>query len=104
MSEEYLKQLYEYHRCLQSGVADCFGITKDPTSNYMFVMRYYYESERYLDEAQGMLCWRDIVDMLWGISRGIEHIHARGLIHGHLHGSSLLVGNEPDPIDTLSRK
>ncbi|CAB4405439.1 unnamed protein product [Rhizophagus irregularis] len=34
--------LFRYHKCLQSGaLADCFGITKDQTSHYMLVMRYY---------------------------------------------------------------
>ena len=43
----------------------------------MFVIRYYENGDlhSYLDEAQGMLCWQDIVDMLWRISGGIEHIH-----------------------------
>ncbi|EXX74649.1 kinase-like protein [Rhizophagus irregularis] len=98
ISEEYFKQLYKYHRCLQSrSTADFYGITKDPTSNYMFVMKYYENGDlhSYLDEAQGMLCWRDIVDMLWGISGGIENIHESGLIHGHLHGGNLLVEDEP---------
>uniref|UniRef100_U9U708 Protein kinase domain-containing protein n=1 Tax=Rhizophagus irregularis (strain DAOM 181602 / DAOM 197198 / MUCL 43194) TaxID=747089 RepID=U9U708_RHIID len=97
ISEEYFKQLYKYHRSLQSGnTADCYGITKDLTSSYMFVMRYYEigDLHSYLDKAQGMLCWRDIVDMLWGISGGIENIHKSGLIHGHLHGGNLLVENE----------
>ncbi|GBB91517.1 hypothetical protein RclHR1_18860004 [Rhizophagus clarus] len=103
ISDEYFKQLYRYRRCLQSGsVADCFGITKDLTSNYMFIMRYYENGDlhSYLDKAQGMLCWRDIVDILWGISGGIENIHESGLIHGHLHGGNLLVENELDSVDT----
>ncbi|PKY42968.1 kinase-like protein [Rhizophagus irregularis] len=104
ISEEYFKQLYEYHRSLQSGnTADCYGITKDLTSNYMFVMRYYENGDlhSYLDKAQGMLCWRDIVDMLWGISGGIENIHENGLIHGYLHGGNLLVENELGSVNDI---
>ncbi len=62
----------------------------------------YYENGNlysYLDEAQGMLCWRDIVEILWGISGGIEYIHESGLVHGNLHGGNLLVENEQDSID-----
>ncbi|CAG8572640.1 15487_t:CDS:2 [Funneliformis caledonium] len=63
-------KLYRYHHCLQSGsLADCFGISKDPTSNYMFVMRYYKNKDlhSYLEEVHGILSWRDIVEMLWEI-------------------------------------
>ncbi|CAG8626015.1 11029_t:CDS:2 [Dentiscutata erythropus] len=48
----------------------------------------------------GYLCWRDIVDMLWGIANGLERIHDHGLYHGNLHGGNLLVENEPESIDT----
>ncbi len=65
----------------------------------MFVMKY-HESEdlhSYLDEIQGMLFWKNIVEMLWRISGGIEYIHYKELIHGNLHGGNLLVENEQDP-------
>ncbi|CAB5383364.1 unnamed protein product [Rhizophagus irregularis] len=67
------KKLYRYYECLQSGsLADYFGITKDLTSCYMFVMRYYESGNlySYLDESMGVLFWKDIVDMLWAISAG----------------------------------
>ncbi|PKK62676.1 kinase-like protein, partial [Rhizophagus irregularis] len=72
-------------------------------SNYMFVMRYYENGDlhSYLDKAQGMLYWRDIVDMLWGISGGIENIHENGLIHGYLHGGNLLVENELGSVNDI---
>ncbi|CAB5392298.1 unnamed protein product [Rhizophagus irregularis] len=71
INQEFVNQLYRYYKCLQSGsLADYFGMTKDPTSCYMFVMRYYENGNlySYLDESMGVLCWRDIVDMLWAIS------------------------------------
>jgi serine/threonine protein kinase len=88
---------------LQSGsLADYFGMTKDPTSCYMFVMRYYENGNlySYLDDYIGVLCWRDIVDMLWEISAGLNFIHERDLVHGNLHGGNILVENEMDSIDT----
>ncbi|GBC43325.1 kinase-like protein [Rhizophagus irregularis] len=103
MSQEFINQLYKYHKCLQNGaLADCFGITKDPTSCYMFVIRYYKNGNlySYLDETMGILCWRDIVDMLWSISAGLHVIHEHNLVHGHLHGGNVLVENEMDSIDT----
>ncbi|CAB5339033.1 unnamed protein product [Rhizophagus irregularis] len=63
--------LHRYHKCLQNGaLTDFFGITKDPTSCYMFVMRYYENGDlySYLEESMGILCWRDIIDILWSIS------------------------------------
>ena len=47
----------------------------------------------------GILCWRDIVDILWSISAGLNFIHERGLVHGDLHGGNILVENEMDSID-----
>ncbi|CAG8598294.1 17239_t:CDS:1 [Racocetra fulgida] len=65
-------------------------------------MRFYENGNlyQYLDDAMGYLCWRDIVDMLWGIANGLERIHEHGLYHGNLHGGNLLVENEPESIDT----
>ncbi|CAB4405941.1 unnamed protein product [Rhizophagus irregularis] len=96
-------KLYRYHNCLQSGaLADCFGITKDPTSCYMFVMRYYKNGNlySYLEETMGILRWRDIVDMLWSISAGLNFIHKHGLVHGHLHGGNILVESNVISTDT----
>ncbi|CAG8757046.1 10147_t:CDS:2, partial [Funneliformis caledonium] len=92
MSEEYLNQR-KYR--------GFFGITKDPCSNYMFVMRYNENGDlhSYLDEAQGTLCWRNKVELLWQISGGIEYIHENGLIHGNIHGGNLLIENDLYPID-----
>ncbi|CAB5191605.1 unnamed protein product [Rhizophagus irregularis] len=78
MSQEFITQLYRYYKCLQNGaLANYFGMTKDPTSCYMFVMRYYEKGNlySYLDESMGILFWKDIVDMLWSISTGLNVIH-----------------------------
>jgi hypothetical protein len=51
-------------------------------------------------ESMGILCWRDIVDMLWSISEGLKVIHEHDLVNGYLHGGNILVENEMDSIDT----
>ncbi|CAB4373757.1 unnamed protein product [Rhizophagus irregularis] len=102
MSQEFITQLYRYYKCLQNGaLANYFGMTKDPTSCYMFVMRYYEKGNlySYLDESMGILFWKDIVDMLWSISTGLNVIHESGLIHGHLHGGNILVRRNINTID-----
>ncbi|PKC13616.1 kinase-like protein, partial [Rhizophagus irregularis] len=53
----------------------------------------------YLEESMGILCWRDIIDILWSISTGLEFIHEYNLVHGHLHGGNILVENEMNSID-----
>src|SRR5436190_9289531 len=91
------QQIKEYHKCLQSAsLAGTFGITKDPTSNYMIVMKYYENGNlyQYLDHCNGVLSWRDMIDMLWRIAGGLERIHAEGKIHGNLHGGNLLIEDE----------
>ncbi|EXX68051.1 Cla4p [Rhizophagus irregularis DAOM 197198w] len=67
----------------------------------MFVMRYYENGDlySYLEESMGILCWRDIIDILWSISTGLEFIHEYNLVHGHLHGGNILVENEMNSID-----
>ena len=64
-------------------------------------MRYYKNGNlySYLEESMGILCWRDTVDILWSISTGLNLIHERDLIHGHLHGGNVLVEHEIDSID-----
>src|SRR6266542_1678544 len=76
-------------------------MTKDPTSCYMFVMRCYENVDlySYFEESMGVFCWRDIVDILWKISAGLNVIHENNLIHGHLHGGNILVENKTDSID-----
>src|ERR1044071_4791784 len=86
-----------YHKCLQSAsLAETFGITKDPTSNYMIVMKYYENGNlyQYLDRSNGILSWRDMIDMLWGIAGGLERIHAEEKVHKNLHGGNLLIEDE----------
>ena len=77
-----------YHKCLQSAsLAETFGITKDPTSNYTIVMKY-YKNGNLFDRSNGI----DMIDMLWGIAGGLERIHAaEEKVHGNLHGETYLL-------------
>jgi serine/threonine protein kinase len=48
----------------------------------------------------GVLSWRDVIDMLWGIAGGLERIHSEGKVHGNLHGGNLLIEDEKVSTDT----
>jgi serine/threonine protein kinase len=67
----------------------------------MIVMKYYENGNlyQYLDRSNGILSWRDIIDILWGIAEGLERIHAEGKVHKNLHGGNLLV-DEKSTTDT----
>ncbi|CAG8520774.1 16463_t:CDS:2 [Funneliformis caledonium] len=95
INENFLAQFYDFHRSLNGGsIADCFGITKDPSSsNYMFVMKYYDDSDlySYIEESHGNLDWKDIITTLWGLSTEIIRVQQIGSCYGNLHGGNVLV-------------
>ncbi|RIA88718.1 kinase-like domain-containing protein [Glomus cerebriforme] len=37
------------------------------------------------------ICWRDMIDILWSISSGLQKIHDFGLVHGNIHGGNILL-------------
>ncbi|CAB4392075.1 unnamed protein product [Rhizophagus irregularis] len=39
----------------------------------------------------GILFWRDMIDMLWGIAGSLERIYSEGKVHKNLHGGNLLI-------------
>nr|CAG8521682.1 4704_t:CDS:2 [Entrophospora candida] len=47
-----------------------------------------------LNSITGVISWRDMIDMLWDISCGLEKIHSQDLFHGNLHGGNLLIEEE----------
>jgi serine/threonine protein kinase len=62
----------------------------------MIVMKYYENGNlyQYLDHCNGVLSWRDMIDMLCRIAGGLERIHSEGKVHGNLHGGNLLIEDE----------
>ncbi|CAB4474952.1 unnamed protein product [Rhizophagus irregularis] len=53
ISSSFINQIKAYHKCLQSDLmADTFGITKDPTSNYMIIMKYYKNAKSICDDER----------------------------------------------------
>ncbi|KAF0493914.1 kinase-like protein [Gigaspora margarita] len=67
----------------------------------MFVTKFYEYGnlQEFLTKTMGCLCWRDIIDMLWGmVSGGLERIHDSGFYHGNLHCGNLLIDELPESI------
>ncbi|PKY26964.1 kinase-like protein [Rhizophagus irregularis] len=98
----YVDQIKVHHECIQlASFVETFGITKDSTSNYMIVMKYYETGNlyKYLDRHNWILSWKDIIDMLRGIAKSLEKIHIKGKFHKNLHGGNLFIGNEIILID-----
>src|ERR1700722_11249047 len=62
----------------------------------MIVMKYYENGNlyQYLDHCNGIISWRDMIDVLWGIARGLERTHDEGKINGNLYGGNLLIKDE----------
>src|SRR5581483_1107793 len=67
----------------------------------MIVMKCYEGGNLYdfIGEVGKEIFWRDIIDILWGVVRGLERIHSEGKLHGNLHGGNLLVEGENVSID-----
>ncbi|CAG8624337.1 15306_t:CDS:2, partial [Funneliformis caledonium] len=65
-------------------------------------MKYYKGGDlhSYLDETHEMLCLRDIIDMLWKISMGINQIYKFELIHRNLHEGSWITAICDEPIQS----
>ncbi|CAG8652353.1 8657_t:CDS:2, partial [Ambispora leptoticha] len=90
LSEQFLEKLRKYLHCLQSSsMADTFGITKDPDGSFIFVMRFYENGDlnQYIKNKD--INWKDKIDLLWGITAGLENLHRSGLYHGNLHAFEL---------------
>ncbi|RIA90086.1 kinase-like domain-containing protein [Glomus cerebriforme] len=97
ISSSYIDQIKVYRKYLQSALlVETFGITKDSTSNYMIVMKYYENGNlyQYIDRPNEILSWINMIDMLRGIAIGLEEIHAKGKFHRNLHGGNLLIEDE----------
>ncbi|CAJ0835068.1 9478_t:CDS:2 [Entrophospora sp. SA101] len=102
LSQEFINKLYEFYRCIKNNsIVDFFGITRDNTSNYCLVLKYYEDENiyKFLDESKGLLCWRDIVEILWLIASGLKCIHREKLCHGNLHCGNILIDNRDDLLD-----
>ncbi|CAG8498950.1 2626_t:CDS:2 [Racocetra fulgida] len=100
---ENSQQISQYYldnhiRCLRGGpLADYFGISRDPTGCYMFIMKFYERNlYQYLDEKLEILRWRNMIEILLRVADGLERIHENELYHGNLHGGNLLFEDNPE--------
>ncbi|CAB4392060.1 unnamed protein product [Rhizophagus irregularis] len=102
ISGSYVDQIKAHYKCIQSDLfVKIFGITKDPTSNYMIVMKYSENGNlyQYLNRSKGILLWGDKIKMSQKITKGLEKVHIEGKTHRNLHGGNLLIEDEENSID-----
>ncbi|CAJ0901084.1 11535_t:CDS:2 [Entrophospora sp. SA101] len=66
-----------------------------------FVNKYYEDGNiyKFLDKSEGLLCWRDIVEIIWLIAGGLKCIHREKLCHGNFHCGNILIDNRGDLLD-----
>ena len=50
----------------------------------------------YLDNEIADSRWREGVEILYGISSGLNRVHRSGFVHGNLHGGNVLVNDRRD--------
>ncbi|CAG8668077.1 10037_t:CDS:2 [Acaulospora morrowiae] len=101
MSVDFLNQVFNHVKLLTNGsLADFFGITEDPSGNYIFVMKLYTDNlSEYLEKNHELMSWWDIVDMLYSIAEGLDQIHAGGRFHSNLHFGNILIADGASSID-----
>src|SRR5687767_12908103 len=71
-----------------------YGIAQDPeTKNYIMVLDYaeHGSLRNYLDKSYSNLDWKNKIDCLYYIARGVYDIHGHELIHRDLHIGNILM-------------
>ncbi|GBC33940.2 kinase-like domain-containing protein [Rhizophagus irregularis DAOM 181602=DAOM 197198] len=92
ITSELLKEIESYTVINSYPVARCFGITKDPVSNnFMMVMQYAKDGSlrQYLNDRFNSIMWKDKLDTLERIAKGLYSIHKNGLVHRDFHCGDL---------------
>jgi len=76
-------------------VVNCYGVTKDPSGDFMLVLRgMECDLHEYLKDASSNITWSKVYKILLGITRGLVKIHNDQIIHKDLHSGNILRDNE----------
>ncbi|CAG8619244.1 3021_t:CDS:2, partial [Dentiscutata erythropus] len=97
--EKYSVHLFLKEIKAQFNCCHLYGVTKDPsTSQYMFVMRYAPQGDlrRFLQKNFYKLTLENKLNIAQSICAELQNIHAKGWLHGDLHGGNILLLNEED--------
>ncbi|RIA82373.1 kinase-like domain-containing protein [Glomus cerebriforme] len=94
---KFIKELTNLRRVdFHQNVNRFFGITKEPLSNnYMMVLQYANQGNlrEYLRNKFDSLQWNDKIQMALDITRGLQCLHSKEIIHRDLHAKNILVDN-----------
>ncbi|RHZ35942.1 protein kinase [endosymbiont GvMRE of Glomus versiforme] len=94
MTNDFLREI-THHKLFDNlgGIVKCYGISQDPvTKDYAMVMQYVHDGDlrQYLNKNYGKLNFEDKFLQLHYITKGLNSIHERGLIHKDLHAGNIL--------------
>ncbi|CAG8509165.1 10080_t:CDS:2 [Gigaspora margarita] len=89
-------------------VIKAYGITKDPTTDEFIMVTQHAELGdlknfcNTYSGAQDNTWWSEtIIDIMFGIIKGLTTIHKSGLVHGDLHSGNILIHGQAFIIDIL---
>ncbi|CAG8439205.1 9143_t:CDS:2 [Dentiscutata heterogama] len=103
VSAEFFHELAAYMKCssitsVRNYVVKAYGITKDSTTDEFMMVTQHAElgdlrtfCNDYSD-AQDNTWWSEtIIEIMFGIIKGLTTIHKSGLVHGDLHSGNILI-------------
>ncbi|CAG8499222.1 16760_t:CDS:2 [Dentiscutata erythropus] len=111
ISAEFFHELAAYMKCssitaVRNYVIKAYGITKDSTTDEFMMVTQHAElgdlrtfCTNYSD-AQDNTWWSEtIIEIMFGIIKGLATIHKSGLVHGDLHSGNILIHVNEDLLE-----
>ncbi|GBC08653.1 hypothetical protein RclHR1_00830004 [Rhizophagus clarus] len=92
--EEIINELHR-NGDFNNVIMETYGITKTNSDNYFLVVEYADRGSlrSYLDTNLLSLDWRDKYRLALQLSKAIEYLHEREIVHKDLHSGSILIRN-----------
>ena len=77
----------------QNGVASLYGVERD--RDLVFMVWQFVDATPFIDHvANDNLSERDFLSLMRELALAIEAMHARGIVHGEIHGGNVLVDRD----------
>src|SRR5687768_14467510 len=85
-------------------VSKCIGITQDPTTqDFMIIMEYYESGDlaHYITREFSNISWSNKLDILLNMTRSLNWIHGRKIIHRDYHSGNVFIDGHKTIIGDL---